>query len=162
MERPQDAIAYQEASIDIDASPDAVYDLVSDLPRMGEWSPEATGGRWLAGSGRVGDRFEGTNRAGDREWTRECEVVRAERGRDFTFVVGGVEANRTWWSYEMRSSGPGTTLTEKWWVVNKPPAWLEQPDEAFRRRADLTLSAIETTLAGIKATAERATGGQTA
>jgi hypothetical protein len=31
---------HREASIEIQTSPDAVYDLVSDLPRMGEWSPE--------------------------------------------------------------------------------------------------------------------------
>jgi hypothetical protein len=31
---------HREASIEINASPDAVYALVSDLPRMGEWSPE--------------------------------------------------------------------------------------------------------------------------
>ena len=31
---------HREASIEIQASPDAIYDLVSNLPRMGEWSPE--------------------------------------------------------------------------------------------------------------------------
>jgi len=30
---------HREASIEIQASPEAVYDLVADLPRMGEWSP---------------------------------------------------------------------------------------------------------------------------
>jgi hypothetical protein len=37
---------HREASLDIHASPEAVYDLVSDLPRMGEWSPENIGGEW--------------------------------------------------------------------------------------------------------------------
>jgi polyketide cyclase/dehydrase/lipid transport protein len=37
---------HREASIEIHASPEAVYDLVSDLPRMGEWSPENIGGEW--------------------------------------------------------------------------------------------------------------------
>ena len=39
---------HREASIEINASPEAVYDLVSDLPRMGEWSPENIGGEWQA------------------------------------------------------------------------------------------------------------------
>ncbi|NCG39185.1 MAG: hypothetical protein GWP48_16920, partial [Actinobacteria bacterium] len=43
MECAADAIAYQEASIEVAASPEAVYDLVSDLVRMAEWSPESTG-----------------------------------------------------------------------------------------------------------------------
>ena len=54
---------HREASIEIHASPEAVYDLVSDLPRMGEWSPENIGGEWQdGGSGQVGDRYIGHNR----------------------------------------------------------------------------------------------------
>src|SRR5262249_3904138 len=40
---------HREASIEIQASPEAIYDLVSDLPRMGEWSPENIGGEWQGG-----------------------------------------------------------------------------------------------------------------
>jgi Polyketide cyclase / dehydrase and lipid transport len=36
-----------EASRHFDASPEVLYEMVSDLPRMGEWSPENTGGRWV-------------------------------------------------------------------------------------------------------------------
>ena len=51
---------HREASIEIHTSPEAVYDLVSDLPRMGEWSPENIGGEWQGGgSGKVGDRWGG-------------------------------------------------------------------------------------------------------
>jgi len=51
---------HREASIEINASPEAIYDLISDLPRMGEWSPENIGGEWQGGgSGTVGDRFIG-------------------------------------------------------------------------------------------------------
>ncbi|HBM56923.1 MAG TPA: SRPBCC family protein, partial [Acidimicrobiaceae bacterium] len=31
------------------APPEEVWALVSDLTRMGEWSPEAKGGRWAGG-----------------------------------------------------------------------------------------------------------------
>lgn len=143
------------ASIDIAAPPEAVYDLVSDLTRMGEWSPESVGGSWKdGGTGRVGDWFEGHNRAGEREWTRESEVAVADRARDFTFVVGGVEANRTWWSYELEPTATGTRLTERWWIANKSPALLEATDEQFQARVDMTRGSIEATLAGVKATAE--------
>ena len=61
---------HREASIEINASPEAVYDLVSDLPRMGEWSPENIGGEWQGGgSGKVGDRFLGHNRTRERSWS---------------------------------------------------------------------------------------------
>ncbi len=43
MQRPDDAITFEQASIEIDAPPEAVYALVSDMTRIGEWSPEAIG-----------------------------------------------------------------------------------------------------------------------
>ena len=152
---PQERLAYHESSIDIAAPPDQVYRLVSSIERMGEWSPEAVGGTWLrGGSGQAGDWFEGYNRSGDREWTRECEVAKAEPGADFTFVVGGVEANCTWWSYEMTPSGTGTTLTERWWMVNKTPAMEAATEEQFSARVAMTKTMLDDTLAAMKAAAE--------
>lgn len=48
----------------IDATPQEVYELVSDVRRMPEWSPEVTEARWLGSEpgARIGARFEGTNR----------------------------------------------------------------------------------------------------
>ncbi len=155
MNRPDDAIAHHQASVQISASPEAVYDLVSDLGRMGEWSPESLGGSWKdGGSGQVGDWFEGHNRSGEREWTRESEVAVAERGTEFTFVVGGVEANCTWWSYQMSPVENGTLLTERWWVVNKTPTLQTLTDEQFQGRVAFTKGSIDTTLAALKAAAE--------
>lgn len=158
MERPETVFASAEASIDIDAATSVVYDLVSDLPRMGEWSPEAVGGRWKdGGSGKVGDWFEGDNRTSDREWTRDVEVAVAEPGREFTFAVGGVEANRTWWSYQMApNNSGGTTLTERWWIVNLSPALEAATDEQVQARVAMTTPMLESTIAAVKATAEAA------
>lgn len=157
MQRPDDAIAYHEASIDIDASSEAVYDLVSDISRMGEWSPEAVGGTWADGAtGQVGDWFEGLNSTPDRDWARQCQVAAAERGRDFTFVVGGIDDNCTWWSYEMEPLGAGgsTRLTERWWLVNKTPAMAAATEEQFANRVEYTRTMLSDTIAAIKATAE--------
>lgn len=124
---------------------------------MGEWSPEATGGAWLrGGDGAVGDWFTGHNATPDRTWERECEVAAAERGRDFTFVVGGVEANCTWWSYEMEPTAAGTRLTERWWFVNKTPALAAATEEQLERRIAYTETMLTQTLASIKVAAEAA------
>src|SRR5262249_57711513 len=54
-----------QASIDIDAAPEAVYDLVSDLRRVGEWSPECYRCEWIQGDCPVvGAEFKGHNRIG--------------------------------------------------------------------------------------------------
>lgn len=155
MQPPQDRLAYHDASIHIEASPETVYRLVSDIERMGEWSPEAVGGQWLrGGSGQAGDWFEGHNRAGEREWSRECQVATAEPGRDFTFVVGGVDANCTWWSYEMEASGTGTALTERWWLVNKTPGVAAATEEQFAARVGMTETMLKDTIAAVKHAAE--------
>lgn len=155
MQIPSDAIVSHESSIEIDASPEAVYDLVSDVTRMGEWSPENVGADWRDGAGgKAGDWFDGHNKSGEREWTRACEVARADRGQDFTFVVDGVEKNCTWWSYEMEPAGDGTRLTERWWLVNKTPGAAAMSPEQFADRATFTKTMLDATLAAIKATAE--------
>jgi len=158
MQPPADAVAMQEASIEIAASPETVYGLVSDLPRMGEWSSENVGGEWLrGGTGKVGDWFLGHNQSGEREWSRECEVAQADPGRDFTFVVGGVAANCTTWSYELEEIDAGRTrLTERWWFVNMTPALEAATAEQLTGRIEWTQGAIEETLAAIKMTAEAA------
>lgn len=158
MEPPADAITYEEASIEIHASPRAVYDLVSDLARMGEWSPENVGGEWRdGGSGQVGDWFVGHNRTPDREWTREVQVAVADIGREFTFVVNGIDANTTWWSYRMEPSPTEgrTTLTERWWIVNKTPAMAAATPEQFQQRIELTRTMLASTVAAVKAAAEQ-------
>lgn len=161
MQTPPDAIATHEASILIKASPEAIYDMVSDVTRMGEWSPEGVGADWTSvgaggdgAPGKVGDWFDGHNKSGEREWTRACEVARADRGKDFTFVVLGVEENCTWWSYEMEPVEAGTRLTERWWIVNKTPAMAAATQEQFETRAAFTETMLNDTLSAIKQAAE--------
>ena len=76
-------------SIDVAADPDAVWAMVSDLPRMGEFSPENVGGQWVDGATgpAVGARFRGTNRNGAKQWWTRVRVVACEPGRRFTFDV---------------------------------------------------------------------------
>ena len=155
MKTPSDALASHAASIEIAATPEVVYDLVSDVTRMGEWSPENTGADWVdGGAGQKGDWFEGHNKRGDNEWTRACQVASADRGQDFTFVVGGVEDNCTWWSYEMEPVDGGTRLTERWWLVNKTPGVQGMTPEQFEGRAALTETMLKDTIAAIKKVAE--------
>src|ERR1700722_17552601 len=72
------------------ARPELVWDLVADVTRVGEWSPECIGAAWLSDPGRPksGARFTGRNRiAHGFEYEVTCVVNEAERHPAFAWVV---------------------------------------------------------------------------
>ena len=105
-----------EVSRIIPATPERLYELVSDLPRMGEWSPENTGGRWVKGATgpAVGAKFKGKNSKGFRKWSTIATVVVADPGREFAFdvVKSGMQVAR--WGYRFEAVEGGTKVTEFW------------------------------------------------
>ncbi|MEJ8278323.1 SRPBCC family protein [Pseudonocardia spirodelae] len=101
-------------SVSVAATPQAVYDVVSDVTRTGEWSPVCARCEWDAGDGPwVGAHFTGFNVKPDREWQTRSEVVVAEPGRAFAWEVNGGLVR---WGYELEpeADGAGTRLTETW------------------------------------------------
>ncbi len=146
-----------EASIVIDAPAEQIYDLVSDLPRMGEWSPECAAVEWIDGASgpAVDARFVGHNRSGPRgliKWSRRGRVLAAERGREFAFATeeGGVEG--TTWRYRLEPVDGGTRVYESY-TVDKIPMWARIVDVPTNRHREL-LEGMAHTLARLKATAE--------
>ena len=105
------------------ASPERLYSMVADLPRMGEWSPENEGGEWLDGASeaRAGARFRGHNRNGSKSWTSVATIVDADPGRRLSFRVtlGPVQVSD--WSYTFDQTPTGCRVTEAW--VDRRPRW---------------------------------------
>ena len=145
--------------VDVAAAPELVWSLVSDLPRMGEFSPENVGGLWVGGATgpAVGARFRGTNRNGRRQWTTKVTVVECEPGRLLTFDVRtrfGVRVSR--WSYRVEPAGAGCRLSEHWYRVG---SWFVRrflgPKVTGRAdRPGFNVVSIERTLAAVKERAE--------
>ncbi|MBB3677539.1 SRPBCC family protein [Modestobacter versicolor] len=144
-------------SIVVRVTPEELYDLVSDVPRTGEWSPVCRACWWDEGaSGQVGDWFTGRNETPARTWETRSQVVAAERGREFAWQVG---AGVVRWGYTLEPVPGGTRLTESW-------EFLPAGHDVFRERygdqaeaqvADRTRAAregIPATLAAIKRIAE--------
>lgn len=104
------------AEIFIPAPADEVYAAVSDVLRMGSYSPECYRCEWLDGASGplVGARFQGWNRFRGMGWTRECEVVTAEPGRAFAFRTRRTASRRdtTLWRFELREHDGGTHLRQ--------------------------------------------------
>jgi hypothetical protein len=147
----------QSDSIVIARSPDELYDMVADVTRMGEWSPVCKACWWDDGDGpRVGARFTGRNELPERTWETRSEVVVAERGREFAFVV---EATGTRWGYTFAPVERGTELTESWEFPPRAFAVLEERfgDDApaqIANRQELARTGMAATLAAIKRAAE--------
>ena len=147
-----------EATIHIDADPAAVYGLVADVTRMGEWSPETVSAEWLDGAtaAAVGARFKGKNKR-KMSWSTTCTVTAADPGHEFAFDVGKGE---TRWRYRFEPKDAGTDVTESFEVVREPGAFgrfftrLGTGLSWDERDADL-VKGMEQTLANVKAAAER-------
>jgi len=146
-------------SIEIDAPAARIYDLVADLPRMGEWSPECQRVEWTDGkTGPVPDaRFVGHNRGGPfglMRWSRHGRVLTAERGRELAFVTeeGGRES--TLWRYRFESIGDRTRVTESY-EVRWIPSWARIVDVPTNRHREL-VEAMRYTLQQLKSAAEAA------
>lgn len=151
-----------EARMHMKAPPEKVYEFVSDISRMGEWSPETVRCRWLAGitAPSVDARFKGTNRRGPFRWSTKSRVVAAEAGREFAFVTCMVVSGRemTMWRYRFAlGADGGTDVTESFEMVNDLPWFIGFGERSLMRiedrRADLE-EGMERTLSRIKAAVE--------
>jgi hypothetical protein len=103
------------ATVDVARPADAVWQAVTDVTRMGEWSPECVAGRWTNGATgpTVGATFDGDNEARFagrvvKRWTTTSTVTRCEPGRLFEFVA----ENYTTWRYELQPHAAGTRVVE--------------------------------------------------
>lgn len=101
---------------DIAAPPDRVWAMVSDVTRMGEWSPEATGAQWRGGATgpHVGAKFKGLNRSGKRRWTTACTITECEPGLAFAFNVASGPLSVATWTYRLTATPTGCHVTESW------------------------------------------------
>lgn len=99
-----------EASIDIDATPEAVWTVVSDLERMGKWSPQCKVMKVFGGPVRQGSRTLNVNKKGLLVWPTSAKVIRFEPSRA---VAWRVAENHTIWTYELTATDTGTRVTER-------------------------------------------------
>ena len=145
------------ASVVVAVPPQQLYDLVSDVTRTGEWSPTCAACWWDEGAGpRVGSWFTGRNVTPERTWETRSQVVAAEPGREFAWLVGGRLVR---WSYLLEPVEGGTRLTEAWEFLPEGLALFEERygDDAAAQVAERTRAAhrgIPVTLARIKEIAE--------
>ncbi len=138
-------------SREIAASPAAVFAAITDITRMGEWSPETQSAEWNEGfdHAEVGAEFTGHNRNGDKEWTTGARIVEFEQDRRFFFDCIVRDFVFSTWGYEIEPTESGCLVTEH--------TQDHRPEAALERSAQISGVADRPThnRAGMEQTLER-------
>lgn len=103
-------------TVHMQAPPERIWDLVSDVTKIGRYSPETFEAEWVGGATgpAVGARFRGhvkRNGRGPTYWA-PCRVIACEPGREFAFAVGPGRRTINTWRYRLEPAGDGTDVTE--------------------------------------------------
>lgn len=148
-----------EISRAVAASPDLVYEAISDVPRMGEWSEECYSCEWHEGFNgpAVGATFDGHNRHGENSWTTQGKIIEADPGRAFAFECSMMDFHYSTWGYRIEPTATGCTVTE-WSEDLRPESALEfsKRVSGVEDRADRNRQTMSRTLERLAATLETA------
>ena len=117
---PMQALDHDSASIHVDAPAHETYQLVADVTRTPEFSPEILRCTWLDGATApaVGARFAGVNKVPRRpSWTNKPVVTVVEPDRAFAFARTEKFGGTVVWDYRFEPEGEGTRVTESYRVT---------------------------------------------
>lgn len=155
-----------EASIDIDAPAEVVWDLVSDITLPARFSQELQSASWIARSEPIqpGDSFLGRNQNPHiGTWETTSIITDATPRRSFAWRIGDADAPSARWRFEIEDRGAEVTLTQSVRIGPGPSglspaieAMPEKEERIVQRRLDDLRSNMEANLAGIKELARTA------
>lgn len=151
-----------EDSIDIAASAEVVWSLVSDVCRMPQWSPQVSSTRLRSGfeTVEIGTEFTNRNEEGELTWTTHGEIVRWEPGKEIAFKI---QENWVVWSFLVQAKAEGRTeLTQRRDAPEGISDLSRELTEGFmggkEAFTDIMRAGMRTTLEAIKVEAERNAG----
>ena len=155
------SLDHDAVSVRMQATPERVYALVSDVTRTPEFSPEILECRWLDGATgpAVGARFKARNKVVNRPaWYNKPVVTAADPGRRFAFARTEPFGGTVEWTYTFEPDGDGTLVSESYTVTKQlhPIGWFIIGVLFARkdRRADLR-NGMEHTLERLRVVAEQ-------
>ncbi|MEZ5382617.1 MAG: SRPBCC family protein [Microthrixaceae bacterium] len=149
-----------DVSREIGAPADRVWALITDLTRMGEWSPENQGGTWLSGATgpAVGVKFRGSNRHGAKTWATVATLREVDPPRRFSFRVTSFGLRIADWAYSIEPTATGCRVTESWTgLMPKFLKPLSRVVSGVSDRATHNRAGMELTLDRLAAAAEGST-----
>jgi hypothetical protein len=113
------------ATVQIDARPEVVYELITDLPTLTSLAEETVAMELRKGDAiGKGTVFVGHNENSGRRWTTKCTVTDAEPGRVFAFDVRHTVFPIARWQYDIVACDGGCRVTESTW--DRRPGWFRK------------------------------------
>ena len=155
----QQTFDHDEVRLVIAAPPQAVYDVIADITRMPELSPEVVDCRWLGGATEpvVGARFKARNKFSRGPAIGNKPVITAvEPGRRISWSRTEPFGGTVEWTYEFHPHPQGTEVVESyrtiepvsrfgWWIIGT---------FSSKERAKLQRAGMEQTLERLKSVVE--------
>ena len=143
---------------EVNASPETVFALVSDLTRMGEWSPENQGGQWVKGATGpgVGAHFKGRNSNGKKSWGTMVKVFEFVPGNKIVFALMVGPSRWCDWVWEVAPSANGSLVTHSWIdrrskfsnTLGRLVSGVADRSEHNRKNMEVTLEALAASVHG--------------
>ena len=165
---PSEALRHEDGpgvtvETEIDASPGAVWELVSDINTPAQFSTEFDGGEWESEARGVGAVFVGRNRhEAIGEWTIRCFVDADERPNSFGWRTSDVDTPGALWRFDLEPVGRHTRLRFSYTIgpgrsgttmaINANPS---KEARVLRRRLNEVQANMQNTVDGIKDIVER-------
>jgi hypothetical protein len=117
---------HDEVSAFLPATPQAVFDVVSDVTRTPQWSPQVVNCEWLDGAteAAVGARFTARNQLRWFGWSNTPVVTIVDPGRVFAFSRTEHGGGTMEWFYRLRPHDDGAFVTLGYDVVRPVPVTL--------------------------------------
>lgn len=149
------------AFVHVEASPEAVFALISDIDLPARFSSEFLGARWLEGASgpAVGARFAGRSRHhAVGEWETESTIVEFDPPRVFAYDVAGFEGGvGARWRFEIEPEAGGCRLTQRMrigpgrsFINTAIEAMPDKESRILQRRLREHRENMEANLAGVK------------
>ena len=155
----QTPLDQRSTEVFIDASPERVYDVISDVRRMGEWSPDVQEVYFVEGYQETaeGAKFEGKDNEGLLGRKSYCKVHTARRGEELAWEVLDGEFPLTRWRYQLHTDGEGTRVQATAELVRVPTSMklqflLHGGQEGRMKKLE---QSMQTTLERIKESVEK-------
>lgn len=133
-----------QVDVDVPATPEQVWAVLTDVTRIGEWSHECHTAQWLGGAeaAAIGAQFLGHNEFRTNKWSKTCTITDVQPVRRFVYETSSSfkDPGATRWTFTLEPTASGCHLTQSFQIIKlaKIAEWImakKVPEHVDRSQA---------------------------